>query len=247
MSGIIEALDAFRGVELSDAPDARLEEDFAELQRASELLGLERSRRLAEIERRGTYQRDGHLSAAAWLVTAFRLSWGVARRLVKTSRALGAMPSTAAAVETGDVSMCAAEVLTTARDADRERFAKAEPMLLEAARIHSVPDLQRVVAYWRQACERETPLSDNDPLFKRRRLHVSPTIFGMVRVDGDLDPETGELFLTALRSVDDAWTHSVPAHSIEPRHSACMTRSGTSARSISTSRTGRLLVANVPI
>jgi hypothetical protein len=36
-------------------------------------------------------------------------------------------------------------------------------MLLQAARIHSVPDLRRVVAYWRQACERETPLGDDDP------------------------------------------------------------------------------------
>jgi hypothetical protein len=128
--------------------------------------------------------------------------------MVKSSRALDAMPATAAGVDTGEVSMCAAEVLTAARDADRDRFAEAEPMLLDAARIHSVPDLQRVVAYWRQACERETPLGSDDPIFKRRRLHASRTIFGTVRVDGDLIPEVGELLLTALHSVDDAWAHS---------------------------------------
>src|SRR5439155_11644695 len=38
----------------------------------------------------------------------------------------------------------------------------------------------------------------------RRRLHVSPTLEGMVRVDGDLDPENGEMLITALRSVQDA-------------------------------------------
>jgi hypothetical protein len=41
-------------------------------------------------------------------------------------------------------------------------------------------------------------------LHDRRRLHVSPTVFGLVRIDGDLDPETGETVVTALRSCVDA-------------------------------------------
>ena len=36
-----------------------------------------------------------------------------------------------------------------------------------------------------------------------RRLHASRTFGGMVRVDGDLDPETGETVLTAIRAVMD--------------------------------------------
>src|SRR5207248_2254559 len=38
----------------------------------------------------------------------------------------------------------------------------------------------------------------------QRRLTVKTTILGMVRVDGDLDPETGETMLTALRHCMDA-------------------------------------------
>ena len=38
----------------------------------------------------------------------------------------------------------------------------------------------------------------------RRRLNVSRTNFGMVRVDGELDPETGQTLVTALRAVQDA-------------------------------------------
>lgn len=41
-------------------------------------------------------------------------------------------------------------------------------------------------------------------MWARRRLHVSATLGGMVRVDGDLDPETGETVVTALRAVQDA-------------------------------------------
>src|SRR3954453_18855767 len=50
---------------LPELPDARIEEDFAELQRACELLEVERLRRLAEIDRRRLYERDGYLSPAS--------------------------------------------------------------------------------------------------------------------------------------------------------------------------------------
>ena len=43
-----------------------------------------------------------------------------------------------------------------------------------------------------------------DPRTARRRLHASVTLGGMVRVDGDLDPVTGESLLTALGAVLDA-------------------------------------------
>ena len=68
MSELRSVLEAFRAEVLPELPDARIEEDFAEIQRVGELLELERLRRLAEIERRGLFARDGHLSAAAWLV-----------------------------------------------------------------------------------------------------------------------------------------------------------------------------------
>jgi hypothetical protein len=44
--------------------------------------------------------------------------------------------------------------------------------------------------------------------FARRGLHVSPTLEGMVRVDGDLDPEAGQTVITALRCLQDAWSRS---------------------------------------
>ncbi len=114
------------------------------------------------------------------------------------------MPHTRRALEAGEVSTSAVQVLVTAREADPEAFCQCEDELVQAARIHSVRDLQRMAAYWRQAVEQEHRERDEDTLFERRRLHASPTIFGMVRVDGDLDPETGETLLTALRAIMDA-------------------------------------------
>ena len=74
------ALEALRREVLPDVPDARAEEAFADLHRLVELLEVERLRRLADIERRGLFVRDGHLSAAAWLVHQFRVSWAAPGR-----------------------------------------------------------------------------------------------------------------------------------------------------------------------
>jgi hypothetical protein len=208
MSELRSAIEGFRSETLADVPDARIEEDFAELQRVAELLESERLRRLAEIDRRTIFHRDGHLSAASWLASTFKVAWGSAREQVWIARALEEMPETRRALDDGDLSMSAVRVLVAARDADREAFRENETALVEAARIHSMPDLQRVAAYWRQAVEQDHALDSDEKVRAQRRLHASVTFLGMVRVDGNLDPETGETLLAALRAVLDAESRS---------------------------------------
>ena len=220
MSELRSAVESLRGETLAELPDARIEEDFAEIRGIVDQLEMEALRRLGEIDRRRLFERDGHLSAAAWLASAFTMSWGVARDQVRTARALDDMPATRVAVESGDVSMCAARSLVAARDADPTAFATAEPQLVEAARIHSIGDLGRVVAYWRQAVEREREIDGEEALRARRRLHASVTMHGMVRVDGTLDPETGETVLTALRAVMDAETRGRSKGEVDDRSPA---------------------------
>ncbi len=208
MSELRSAVDSLRVEVLPELPDARIEEDFSELQRVSELLEIERLRRLAELDRRRLYERDGHLSAASWLATAHRVSWGAARDQIRVARALDEMPQTRRALEAGDVSMSVVRLLVDASDADPEAFSRSEAQLVDAARIHSVHDLQKVAAYWRQGVERERAKDGEDTLRERRRLHASVSFAGMVRVDGDLDPETGETLLTALSAVLDSESRS---------------------------------------
>jgi hypothetical protein len=208
MSELRSAIEQLRGEDLTRLPDARAEEDFAELQRASELLEAERLRRLADLERRGVHQRDGHVSAASWLATSFKVGWGEAKQQLRTARGLEEMPETKTALESGEVSLAAAKVLVAAREADPEAFSRCEPELVEAARVHQVRDLQRVTTQWRQMVERERGLGGDEALRQMRRLHVSRTFGGMVRLDGDLDPETGETVLTAIRAVMDTEARS---------------------------------------
>jgi len=202
------AIEQLRSEDLSRQPDAQLEEDFAELQRASELIEAERLRRLAEIDRRGIFARDGHLSAASWLTTSFRVGWGQATQQVRTARGLESMPETRRALDAGELSLSAARILVQAREANPEAFARCEGTLVEAARVHQVRDLQRVTSHWQQSAEQERGEGSDETLPAMRRLHTSVTFRGMVRVDGDLDPVTGETLLTALRAVMDAEVRS---------------------------------------
>ncbi len=168
-----------------------------------ELLEAERLRRVAEIDRRGLYAHDGHLSTASWLAATHRMTWGAARTCVRVARALEQMPRTRAALQDGEISLAAVRMLVEARAIHPESFAEAEPLLVEAARIHPVGELRRVVACWQDRVEAEQD-QGVDPRSARRRLHASVTLGGMVRVDGDLDPLTGESLLTALGAVLDA-------------------------------------------
>src|SRR2546421_11136317 len=114
MSELRSAVEALRSEALPDLSDARIEEDFAELQRVRELLEVERLRRLAEIERRRLFERDGHLSAVAWLATTYKVAWGAARDYVRVARALEEMPQTRQALDAGELSMSAVRVLVGA-------------------------------------------------------------------------------------------------------------------------------------
>jgi hypothetical protein len=208
VSGFRSAIDELRCEDLAELPDARLEEDFAELQGASEAIEAEKLRRLAEIDRRGSIGRDGMLSAASWLVMRFGLGWAHARERLRWARALRHMPDIARAWEAGEVSSCAVRVLVGAREVDAEAFGRCEADLLRAAQIHPVRDLQRVVAYWRLLVDAEDDRQGGDRRFQRRGLHASTTLQGMVRIDGTLDPETGESLLTALRAACDVQVRS---------------------------------------
>jgi hypothetical protein len=64
--------------------------------------------------------------------------------------------------------------------------------------------LRDAVAQWRETADAERATEDEERRFERRRLHLSAALDGMVRVDGELDPSTGQTVITALRAVEDA-------------------------------------------
>jgi hypothetical protein len=211
VSGLRSALEEYRGEDLSRLPDARVEDGLTELQRMSELLELEKARWLVELDRRGVHRRDGHLSSASWLKARFHVSGAAASEAVRTARALEQMPDAREALEAGEISCSALRVLVHARASDPEAFEASEGLLTDAARRVSVADLHRVITAWR-----DRVLSERRDLRSGRRLHASVSFGGMVRIDGDLDPEAGETLLCALGAVIDAEARG-PADEPDPR------------------------------
>jgi Domain of unknown function (DUF222)/HNH endonuclease len=124
------------------------------------------------------------------------------------------------ALRGGEIPLDAARTLAWARKEDPDSFSEAEALLVEAAREHSPQGLARVCSTWR-AHVKEQMLGEgsDEELHARRRLHASRTLMGMVRVDADLDPLTGDALLCALGAITDAETKA-PGDEPDPRSPA---------------------------
>jgi hypothetical protein len=204
MSTLRSALDELLSADDRLLGHEQLVSDLDEVEHATRRLDVVRARRIAEIERRGTFAADGHLSVASWLAERQRVSHSVAAAQVRLARALEQMPVAAEALASGEVSSSAIGVLASAREAAPEQFAKAESSLVDAARTQPVAELKSTVTYWRQRADLERAEEDEERRFERRALSLCPSLDGMVRVDGALDPETGQTCITALRAAEDA-------------------------------------------
>jgi hypothetical protein len=204
MSTLRSGIDELRVEDLDGVDDDGLEGALQDLERMAAALQVEILRRVATVDRRGAFRRDGYLNTASWLARRLGLSWGEAISYLRVARALEDMPRAREALESGQISRSAVRVLVAAREAHPEEFACAEEVLVEAARNLTIRELHRAAAYWRQAVDSARAEEDEEWLHHRRHLHLSPTIAGIVRVDGDLDPETGQTVITALRAVMDA-------------------------------------------
>jgi hypothetical protein len=180
MSSLRSFLDELASEDLPAIEDRQLEADVIELHGAIEGLQAQWLRRVAELDGRRLFASDGFLSAAAWLVDRCRMAAGAARERVRVARLLRRLPETQAAFRSGELS-----------------YPHLRP-LVGVARSLSVTDLWRAVAYWRQALDGEEGVEEANRRYARRRLHVSRTLGGMVRLDGDLDPEGGEVVITAI-------------------------------------------------
>jgi hypothetical protein len=201
MGMLRSALDELGAEDLRFASDEAIEDDVVEIERASRALEAERLRRIAELDARGSFARDGYLSMSAWLVHRLRIAWSTAGQHVRMARGLRRMPRTRESLSAGDVSAAATSMLVSARETNPAEFVKVEETLLDAATTLGPRELRSAIAYWREVVDRRAALEDSQRRRELRRLHVSPALDGMVRVDGDLDPETGQVVITALRAV----------------------------------------------
>jgi Domain of unknown function (DUF222)/HNH endonuclease len=203
--GLAGALERLRVIDVRRLSDDEVETGLSALRRAAGMLDAETARWLSEAERRGTHEREGHLSMSSWVEHRFHTTWGDAARRVQMARALEEMPATRDAMYDGEVSTAAVGQLVAARESNPEEFSRSEGLLVDAARSLPLRDLRKAVSSWREGLDAEAATREERERFERRGLNVSPTPDGMVRLDANLDPETGQTVMTAVQAVVDAW------------------------------------------
>jgi hypothetical protein len=200
MGNLRSALAELRQDDVRFMSSADLEADLEDLHRALASLEAERLRRLAEFDRRNAFARNGYSSSTAWLMHRCGLDGAGGRSLVRAARSLDKMPLVRRAFVAGDLSLVKVRSLVAARERHPDAFAAAEATLLDAALALAMPQLRRALAYWRQAIDGPGVLADANNLHDRRRVFVSRTFSGMLRLDCDFDPAGGEIVATALES-----------------------------------------------
>jgi uncharacterized protein DUF222/HNH endonuclease len=174
---------------------------FGELHREWVALGARRLRLLAEVDRTRAWAAVGATSCEAWLADRHRLPAWEARRDVEAARALDEMPAARKAMASGELPASALRTLVEVRKISPEAFSGAEATLVEAATGMSQKAFRNRVELWRHRVE------DVAEAAKRRRdarrLHYGRTLDGMVRLEGLLDTEAGQVVITAVRAVVD--------------------------------------------
>jgi Domain of unknown function (DUF222)/HNH endonuclease len=203
LTALAAAVDQLAAEDLHAAPDAVLAHQVLELQTLENRLHGLWLQRLATVDGRGAAGADQGQAApstAGWLRARLRVGATAARGWVRTARALyrGPLTGTAEALAAGEFSPAHAQVLAAGtHHLPAQVAAEAEPVLDTARRLDP-PRLRRVVTHLRGVLDPEgaDALADRQQL--QRRLWLSPTLDGMVAVDGLLDPEAGQSLLAAL-------------------------------------------------
>jgi hypothetical protein len=184
-------------------PDEDLERGILALQRIIDRLQVERLRLIAEANRRKSFARDGFVSASAWLADKNRTTFSMAKREVAMAAALEEMPRTRQALERGELSAAAAGLLVQAREAAEVAFESHEASLVAEARSLPIGALRTRVATWVQKVDPDGVEERAEVRYARRQLCVFPGVDGMVRINGDLDPESGSPVISALGAIVD--------------------------------------------
>jgi alpha-D-ribose 1-methylphosphonate 5-triphosphate synthase subunit PhnG len=190
--------------DLTRLPDAEAATQVLALRRLLDRLEGEWLRQLAAVDARGAAGADQGVvapSTTSWLRGRLRAGGATASGWVRTARALfrGPLGGTGQALTAGELSVAHATVLAAGtHHLSPATAAAAEPVLLETAGRMDPPLLRKVVGHLVEVADPDTAQQQSQRRHERRGLWMSPTLEGMVAVDGLLEAEAGETLLTAL-------------------------------------------------
>jgi Domain of unknown function (DUF222) len=194
LESLTAAVEELAAQDLSRLPDGEAAARVLVLRRLVDRLEGQWLRELAGVDGRGAAGADAGVvadSTAGWLRGRLRAGRGQATRWVQTARALfrGPLGGTGRALAAGELSVAhAAAVVAGTHHLPPATAAEAEPVLLDTARRLDPPTLRKVVHHVVEVADPQAADAQTQRRHERRGLWVSPTLEGMVAVDGLLDP-----------------------------------------------------------
>ncbi|MFP3915226.1 MAG: DUF222 domain-containing protein [Actinomycetota bacterium] len=199
MSALRSGIEELAGEDPADCTYGELTDSVAEISRAIDMLTYQLAARVNEVDRRRDYTVDGFLTATRWLATIADLDGSLAKRLVSMGQVLSEFPRTAQQLSAGELSRSRARILCNAARSHPDAYRNDEEMLLGFAHDMSLQAMNGAVRYWSNVVD-DTGEQDARRQREKAYVHASVTYQGMVRLDGLLDPERGEVVLTALEA-----------------------------------------------
>jgi hypothetical protein len=200
---LAEAIDAFVGEELDPASTPPQSQVMLALFGQIDRLQAESVRRVGVWDRSGDWALEGAVTPASWLRSRARLDGGEATELVRTARLARDHAPTGEALRSGAVrTRRVHQIAYTVKDR-RDAYVENPDLLLGPAATLPGDEFRTVVNNWKEAADDALARDEAFAQYERRHLHASVTLGGMVRLDGLLDPEGGEIFLTALEAAQE--------------------------------------------
>ena len=159
-------------------------------------------RRLHRFDKGQGYTADRALSAQAWLRWKCRLSGSEASERVQVARKLPELDITATALAEGTISYRHAALISrTASELGDKWETNAEDILVTAAKELDPGRLRFAIGHLKHYLAPDGVLNEANENYERRSLHLSQTLDGLFRLDGQFDSEGGAALKTALDSL----------------------------------------------
>lgn len=145
---------------------------------------------------------DGSRSLNAWVQRASSCTKALAGRKIAASKVLMCTPQLAEAFRAGNTSLeHVATVAAVIQPGHREdRVGDVDPIFAELSVQAGPGQLRKAATSWANRVDEVAVANEYADLSEAAYLHVSPILNGMVRIDGLLDPETGQVLADALKA-----------------------------------------------
>ena len=199
-----------RSVDLAppaDLPDAVIADQLVAIGGVVERMRSMYLDTLAAFDAKKIWTDDGATCASAWVAERLGQSRAIAGSDLRLATKLAAMPAVAEALSSGAIGTEAAALLRRVRnDRTADAFARDEELLVGFAGKLTVDQLAVGLREWKARADPDgcEPSEGHD----RNEVHLSRTLDGRFRLNGDLDAEAGGIFSTVLDQITDELFHT---------------------------------------